>query len=290
MKINLVYVFSLVIFISCEIKGVNSDKSENDTSVDLNESEENSLSNENITPETEKEIGQEQVERVFENGIKITWHKRGGGKKISEDMMVAIDYRNSLEDGKVYDGNHLIDKKYIPFYVGWNQQTEGWDFALKELNVGDDVDIFIPANLARGAKGIPELVPPNANNLLSIRVLDELKPDTIVDGIKLWRLEKRKEAKQDSILIGTKVDMHYWASTKSNPRYDNSYQRGVPFSLIMGDGNIVPGLYKALHFLHDGEKALIHIPAEEAYGDKGLKDLVKPNEDLLYDVLIMNVY
>ena len=37
------------------------------------------------------------------------------------------------------------------------------------------------------------------------------------------------------------------------------------------------------------DKLFVLVPAKEAYGSKGYVDLVKPNEDLFYDVIIMDV-
>ena len=182
----------------------------------------------------------------------------------------------------------MIKKKYIPFLVGWNQQTPGWDLALKKLRVGDDVDIFIPSELARGEKGIEGIVPPNANNILSLRVLSKPNPTKEVDGIKIWRVDSLKSP-GDSIDFKDKVIIDYWASSESTPRYDNSYQRREPFELVMGDGNIVPGLYKALHFARGGDKLMILIPSREAYGKKGLTDIIEPNEDIFYDIIVRDV-
>ena len=227
------------------------------------------------------------LEKDLAGGLKIKWLKKGEGRKISKNDLVRISYQNCLEDGTVYDANAMIKKASIPFMVGWNLQTPGWDLALVELSEGDEVEIFIPAALARGEKGIPGLVPPNANNILKLNVKEIITPTKVVDDIRIWVVEQRKKP-GDTIKYGDKVNLHYWVSSQSKPRYDNSYQRGAPFELVMGDGNIVPGLYKALHFLREGDKAMIHIPAKEAYGKEGLKNLVPPNEDLFYDIMVVN--
>lgn len=224
----------------------------------------------------------------LDNGIKITWFKHGKGDSLKKGEVIKIDFRNKLEDGTVYDGNHLVNKPFLPYIVGWGQQTPGWDIALEHLKVGDDVDIFIPSELARGEKGIEGIVPPNANNILSLRILDKLDPVKEVDGIKIWKVDEKKNP-GDSIDFKHEVYIDYWVSSESKPRYDNSYQRRAPFHLVMGDGNIVPGLYKALHFAREGDKLLIYIPSTEAYGRQGLKDLVKPNEDILYDIRVAKV-
>lgn len=224
----------------------------------------------------------------YDNGIRIKWFERGEGELIKKSDLIAIDYRNQLEDGTVYDGNHLVKKPHIPFFVGWNQQTQGWDFALTKLRVGDEVEIFIPSELARGAKGIPGVVPPNSNNMLLLKVVKKIEPDYTEDGIRTWIVEKTKE-NRTAIVHDSKVSIHYWVSAESKPRYDNSYKRKLPFDLKMGDGNIVPGLYKALLRGKKGDKMMIHIPAIEAYGANGLPGLVPKNEDIFYDLIVLEV-
>jgi FKBP-type peptidyl-prolyl cis-trans isomerase len=274
----------LILTASCEFSGVR----KNDNEADVLDSLDFNQGNSQEAAESKKEADTIIDEVSFDNGIRISWFKRGDGDLIKANDMVRIDFRNKLEDGTVYDGNHLINKTSLPFFLGWNLQTEGWEFALPKLKVGDEVDIFIPAKLARGEKGIDGIVPPNANNILAIRILDVMPPDVEQDGIRIWRVEEAKIDKKQ-IKHNSKVALHYWVSSKETPRFDNSYKRGRPFELTMGDGNIVPGLYKALLHGKTGDKLMVHIPAVEAYGKQGLPGLVGANQDLFYDLIILDV-
>lgn len=285
------YLIGLIFIISaCEIQGVEKSTSTDIENVDSS-IEADSLGNEksentDVKKEKTPEIASDTLK--LDNGITITYFKHGNGTLLKKGDMIKIDYRSKLEDGKVFDGNHAVKKPWIPFLVGWNQQTEGWDLALEHLKPGDDVDIFLPAKYARGKKGIKGLVPPNANNIISLRVLDRFEPTIEGDGIQIWKYDEVKEP-GDSIGFGDEVSINFWVSSESTPRYDNSYQRGEPLKLTMGDGNIVPGLYKALYFGREGDRLMIKIPSEEAYGKKGFVNLVKPNEALFYDVQIAHV-
>lgn len=281
--------FIVLVLFSCQIEGVSDENEKDNTTDSLKPIGENVLTKSESHKRSQEVIEEDTLDVLtLDNGLKITWYKKGEGELLKKNDVVNIDYRNKLEDGTVYDGNHLIRKKYIPFLVGWNQQTPGWDIALKKLRVGDDVDIFIPSQLARGEKGIEGLVPPNANNILSIRILAKPKPTKEVDGIKIWLVDELKNP-GDSIDFKDNVLIDYWASSESTPRYDNSYKRREPFELTMGDGNIVPGLYKALHFAREGDKLMILIPSREAYGKKGLTDIIEPNEDIFYDIIVRDV-
>lgn len=291
MKNLFFFIFIISILYSCELEGVKKNigitpqLSVNDTLVakpKKKSPEEFKDSIENILPESI------ETEKILDNGIKIKWFKHGVGEKIKPFDVIEIDYRVKLTDGKVYDGNHLIKKSSIAFPTGWNQQTKGWALALKELNIGDEVEIFLPAKFARGEKGIPGIVPSDADNILELRILNKVEPVKEIDGTKVYLIERSK--KHDAKVTDTStIGISYFVSTPTKPRYDNSYQRGKPFTLTMGDGNIVPGLYKALQGMKMMDKLYIHIPSKEAYGKKGLKPNVEPNQDIFYDIIISEV-
>ena len=285
-----IVVLSFVLAITaCDIKGVETNNNSNQESDSLIVAKDSSqIDKAEVESANSASSNEKQDSLELENGIKITWYKHGEGKLLSKGDVIKIDYRNKLEDGTVYDGNHLVKKPYLPFVVGWNQQTPGWDIAMNYLRVGDDVDIFIPAEFARGDKGIKGVVPPNANNLLSLRVLDEMDPMTEFRGVKIYKVDERKNP-GDSVKMKDEVYMDYWAHTESKPRFDYSYGKRVPYHFIMGDGTLVPGLEKALLSAREGDKLLIFIPSELGYGKEGLKTVVKPGEDLLYDIMISKV-
>lgn len=288
MKISIVF-FGLIIF-SCSNSGVEV-KLPEEKSSPVDEVKKEQVSEENILSTNNKEVLKNQS---FDNGIVISWIEEGNGELLSEDDVVLIDYKVTLEDGKVIDGNHLLKKEFIPFIIGYQMQTKGWDFALKKLKVGDFVNIKIPAKLARGDQGIKKegekgwFLPPNSDNYLSIKIVNKMNPTRVVEGNKVWVFEESKKAKlvfsEDNA-----VQFHCMISTKSNPFYYNSYRERDPYTLYITDKGIVPGLKKALINAKKGDRMLVLIPASEAYGDKGLEGMVKPGEKLLYNILVTDV-
>lgn len=249
------------------------------------------------TPEVELSEAEQQIEpkstvedsRTYPNGIKIQWFEKGSGAPLVDGNVYELNFKVKLTNGTVVDGNYKLNRDMLPFLVGYQMQTKGMDVALKELREGDFVEIYVPGNLARGAKGIPGLIPPNAPNIILVRVGKEIKPTKTVDGVKVWRLEESKKWEHATIGDNSRVAMHYFVGTVSNPRYDNSYQRGQPFTVGMKDASLVPGLRKGLSGMKLFDKLWILVPADQAYGDKGIVDLVKPNETIFYDVIVMDV-
>jgi FKBP-type peptidyl-prolyl cis-trans isomerase len=227
-------------------------------------------------------------EKKFKNGLAIKWFEHGKGQKINKEEVIFINYQVFLADGTLVDGNELLKKPALPFLVGFGMQTKGWDLALENLVVGDFVEVFIPSKLARGDKGIKGLIPPNSVNILRIKVLKKLLPTRVVDGTKVWLLEENKEEQKKAKESNT-IEFHYMVGTPTNPLYDYSYKRNVPFRLRFTDHGVVKGLKDALINAKKSDKIWIVVPPSNAYGNKGLLDLVKPNEKVFYDIFVMEV-
>ena len=290
MKITLLFTIISVFLFSCNNSGVNKSP---DLKAEISEVKQKTVKDDVETP-INTENQSVDSNKVFDNGIVISWIEKGQGEKINDEDVVLIDFKVTLDDGKVVDGNHLWEKEYFPFIVGYQMQTKGWDFALRQLKVGDVANIKIPAKLARGEQGIKKesekgwFIPPNSDNYLTIKVIDKMKPTREVDGNKVWLFEESKKSK---LLFAedNAVQFHCMISTKSNPFYYNSYREKDPYTLYMSDRGIVPGLKKALINAKRGDRMLVLIPSSEAYGSKGLEGMVKPGENLLYNILVTDV-
>ena len=265
---------------ACNVEGVKKDKKE--TKVITSDLKKTDSDNQSLKPT--KIVN----ELKLKNGLKISWFNHGKGEALKEEDVININYQVFLEDGTLVDGNELLNRASLPFLVGYGMQTPGWDLALKQLKVGDFVEIFLPAKLARGEYGVKGLIPPNANNIIRLKIGKKIKPTKKIDGVKIWLLEENKSeikyASHKSI-----IDFHYMVGTKSNPKYDMSYRRRVPFRMRFSDHGIVSGLKKAMIGVKRSDKVWILVPSNEAYGRNGLLDLVKPNEMLFYDVFVVEV-
>lgn len=225
---------------------------------------------------------------LLENGIEINWLEKSNGEEIKPGDVISIDYKVRLQDSTIIDGNYLLNKPYLPYIVGFGFQPKGWDLALSNMKIGDFARIKIPAKYARDNKEIKNLVPKNADNYLTIRILSKMKPTREIDGVKVWILEENKQHKE-KFNEKNKIEFYTTISSPSNPFYFNSYASNQPFVLKTDDHGIIPGLKKALINAKKGDRMFILIPAKEAYGTKGYQDLVKPNEDLFYNLLVTDI-
>jgi FKBP-type peptidyl-prolyl cis-trans isomerase len=232
--------------------------------------------------------GESTDSTIYENGIKIHWLKHGKSDSIRKHDLVEIEYKVFLGDGKLVEGSHLFDGTF-PFMVGFGMQTKGWDFTMVKLSVGDEVEVFIPSVLARGEKGIKGMIPPNADNILYLKIVEKRKPSYEIDGVKVFTIAQNKKNKPLFNRENTIV-FHTMVSTTSNPLYFNSFRENKPFTLKMKDAGVVPGLKKALNNAKKADRLYVVIPPSEGYGNAGLQDVVKPNEYLFYNLYVVDVF
>ena len=280
MRAKIVYFCMALSLVGCNVEGVKKE---------INE-DKNIVSDLKKTNSTNKTLVPTKIknELKLKDGLEIKWFKHGEGEKLKEEDVININYQVFLEDGTLVDGNELLNRASLPFLVGYGMQTKGWDLALLHLKVGDFVEIFLPAKLARGKYGVKGLIPPNANNIIRVKILSKIKPTRKTDGVKVWLLEENKDELTTATESNT-IDFHYMVGTKSNPKYDLSYRRGVPFRMRFSDNGLVSGLKKGMLGVKRSDKVWVLVPPEEAYGNQGLLDLVKPNEKLFYDIFVVEV-
>lgn len=232
------------------------------------------------------EKGKVSSTKKLENGILIKWIKRGSGAKLQKGEMALIDYRLALPDGKIIDGNNRIELPFIPFVVGYSMQTPGWDLSFTELRTGDFVKIEIPAALAYGSKGIKNLIAPNSDNWLYVKVISKVQPSIDSDGIRSWRLAKGEPFDLASA-AEKEIAYEFMASTPSRSNAINA--RKFPLRYIPGQKTVVPGLRKILKNALKGERYYVILSPSQAYGKKGYSNVIGPNETVLFLVDILGV-
>ncbi len=74
---------------------------------------------------------------------------------------------------------------------------------------------------------------------------------------------------------GSKVDLHFSVSIENGVEIDNTRGREEPVSLVIGDGNLLPGFEKALFGLRAGDRRTVHLPPEDAFGPWNAENVQK---------------
>ncbi|MCU0327693.1 MAG: peptidylprolyl isomerase [Chitinophagales bacterium] len=98
------------------------------------------------------------------------------------------------------------------------------------------------------------------------------------------------DAKPENRLIQNNnlVSVHYRGYLTNKTVFDQSFGRD-PFQVLVGSGEVIPGWDIGLTQLREGEKATLIIPAYLAYGERGVDKVIKPNENLLFDIQVLQI-
>jgi len=102
------------------------------------------------------------------SGLQYRVITMGAGQKPAATDTVECNYRGALIDGTEFDSSYRHGQ---PATFQVSGVIPGWTEALQLMPVGSKWQLFIPSNLAYGAKGVPPLVGPNATLIFEVELL-----------------------------------------------------------------------------------------------------------------------
>lgn len=99
----------------------------------------------------------------------------GTGSVIQNGFQVKLNYQGKLSDGRVFDSS-LTRKKPFFFTIGEGKVINGWEIGVKSMKVGEKAKFYISSKYGYKKKGIPPIIPPNADLFFEIEILDAIEP------------------------------------------------------------------------------------------------------------------
>ena len=202
---------------------------------------------------------------------------------------------------------------------------DGWAEAIKLMNPGDEWLVFIPSEQAFGTDALGDLIPPNSDLVYRVELegfLSEIeleeaaaaprperptssgpdmaawqanlpwnadRPDvtTLPSGLSLVVLE-RGPMKGATPTPDDIVSIHYEGRlADTSAFFDSSWSAGGPAEFRVG--SLIPGFTEALTYMYPGDRLLVHIPSELAYGERGSGDAIPPDADLMFQIIMLDI-
>jgi FKBP-type peptidyl-prolyl cis-trans isomerase len=105
---------------------------------------------------------------TLESGLQYKVLKAGTGKKPALDDTVICHFRGTTVDGATF-GDSFASKRPAVFQV--RKVNKGWAEALQLMPAGSTWQLYIPADLAYGERGVKGLVPPHAAVIYDVELV-----------------------------------------------------------------------------------------------------------------------
>ncbi|KAJ3196475.1 hypothetical protein HDU82_001776 [Entophlyctis luteolus] len=86
------------------------------------------------------------------------------------------------------------------------------------------------------------------------------------------------------------VTMHYTGTLAANgSKFDSSLDRGKPFVTKIGVNQVIRGWDEGVPQMSLGEKAILRISYDYAYGERGFPPVIPPRSDLNFEVELLKI-
>ena len=117
--------------------------------------------------------GKSDIKGLITADVKI-----GDGNEATAGREVLVHYTGWLYDekrgqhkGREFDSSRDRNEPH-PFKLGAGEVIRGWDEGVNGMKVGGRRTLTIPPEMAYGAEGLGELIPPNATLIFDVELID----------------------------------------------------------------------------------------------------------------------
>lgn len=233
------------------------------------------------------------VEQANPNGVDISKEKDGGVLKriikegAGSDLpakgnKVTVHYTGTLLDGTKFDSSKDRNSPFT-FNLGLGSVISAWDIGVATMKRGEVCMLTCRSDYAYGKAGSPPNIPPDATLQFEIEMIDwqgeDLSPKE--DGGIIRTLIKAGEG-FTSPGEGSQVDVHLIG------KYQNKVFEDRNANFCLGEGSdigVVDGIEVALQKFKKGEKSLLKLKPEYAFGEAGKTDFeIPPSATVEYEV------
>ncbi len=100
---------------------------------------------------------------------------------------------------------------------------------------------------------------------------------------------KKKEGKGKLAKNGELLTVHYIGKFTDGKVFDSSYQRNEPFEFVLGARQVIDAWEEACSLMKEGDRALLIVPSQLAYGKEGYGGLIPPFTPLIFEIELIAI-
>ena len=249
----------------------------------------------------------DEVEKT-ESGLEYIVRTRGdeSGALVTPTDIVDMEFEIRLvEDGR------RIESSYVdpaPARLPVTQLFPGWQEAIQLMRPGDDFVFQMTPAIAFGEEAAAAGRVPPDNVVMRVELMTVIIPEVsdaaAWEAHTPWDSESADVVKSENgveyIVLETgdasgampttsdTVEVYYEGRLTTGETFDSAYARGQ--SIEFGVTGVIPGWTATLQKMRPGDRWLVYIPADQAYGNSPRPGgLIKPGDDLIFEMQLVGV-
>lgn len=230
-----------------------------------------------------------------------------GGLTPTARDRVTVHYDGRLPDGTQFDSSY---NRGSTSSFGVSQVIAGWTEGLQLMSEGDEFIFYIPSELGYGENPRPGGVIKPGDDLIfrvELEKVTQATPPRETDT-EAWATYTPWDSSREGV-VKTDSGLEYVVLASGDPEglspapsdlvvvfyegrfddtgemFDSAFQRGEP-AFYPAEG-FIPGWVEALSMMKPGDRWLLHVPPQLAYGPKG-KGPIPPNTTLNFEIELMD--
>ena len=162
--------------------------------------------------------------------------------------------------------------------------------SIKIVRVGDEAKKFDAAQaFAKNEEILKRIQEDEVKGMKEILTKLNVKEDKIVttgSGLKYY---VKKQGSGPKPSAGNTIVAHYSGYLANGTKFDSSVDRRQPFETAIGVRRVIPGWDEAFLDMKKGEKRVLIIPYNLAYGESGRPPVIPPMATLIFDVELIGI-